>query len=432
MTVYTVQIGDTVYSIADKFNIPYMRLVQQNIIQPNYDLVVGQNLVITYPDKVHNVLNGDTLQSIADAYGISVIQLLQNNPNLSDREFLNIGEEIIISFSKDNEEEIEVNGYAFSYINVDTLRKTLPYLTYLTIANYRVNPTGDIYIPNDENIINATLAYGVAPIMMLSTIVDERQGRGSYGTSHRILNDQEIQNNLIDNILVVLSEKKLFGVNFGFQHILKDDLQNYIDLISKTKLRLQDKGYLTFVTCIPSVFGFIPDANNDLTYFNQIGQLADRVILISYQWSYAYIPVVEQTTVSFINKFVNFIVTQIPPEKILVGITRVGYDWELPYVENESLVNSIAPNSAIVLANDIDANILFDEETQTPYFYYTIYGIEHLVWLKDAKTVNSILDIVNIYHLGGVSVWNIMIFEPQTWIVIVSRYPIAKVTNISF
>ena len=29
MTVYTVQQGDTIYSVAKKFNIPYMRLLQQ-------------------------------------------------------------------------------------------------------------------------------------------------------------------------------------------------------------------------------------------------------------------------------------------------------------------------------------------------------------------------------------------------------------------
>ena len=38
MVVYTVQPGDTIYTIAEKFNIPYMRLLQQNITQPDYGL----------------------------------------------------------------------------------------------------------------------------------------------------------------------------------------------------------------------------------------------------------------------------------------------------------------------------------------------------------------------------------------------------------
>ena len=34
---------------------------------------------------------------------------------------------------------MEVNGYAFSYIDLDTLKKTLPFLTYLTIAGVSNN-----------------------------------------------------------------------------------------------------------------------------------------------------------------------------------------------------------------------------------------------------------------------------------------------------
>ena len=424
MVTYTVQPGDTIYSIAEYFNVPYMRLVHHNIIQPNYDLAVGQNLVITYPEQVHYIQSGDTLQSIADAYGVSEIQLMQNNPQISDRDYLYIGEEIIISYAKDIE-EIEVNGYAFSYINVDILKKTLPFLTYLTILGYQITATGDINVPDDTNIIKITREYGVAPLMMCSTL--NVQGEGSFEITHTILNDKNIQENYINNILRILRQNNLSGINFGCQFILKEDLQNYINLMAEVKLKLQEEGYLVFITIVPSTFGFVPDDNNDSPYFYQIGQIADRVILISYQWTYAYIPLVEQTTVKFLDKYVQYMVTQIPPEKILVGITRVAYDWELPYVEERLLVNSLTNTSALNLANSLGVDILFDEETQTPYFYYTFNGVEHFVWFKDAKTIISILDLVNKYHLAGISVWSIMDFGPQTWTIINSTYDITKV-----
>lgn len=428
MTVYTVQPGDTIYTIAEKFNIPYTRLVQQNLIRPNYDLVVGQNLVITYPEQVYYIQSGDTLQSIADAFEVSDIQLLQNNPQLSDRDYFYIGEEIIISYKKDIE-ELEVNGYAFSYIDVNTLKKTLPLLTYLTILGYQITATGDIVAPNDTNIIKIAKEYGVAPLMMCTTL--NIQGQGSYEITHTILNDENLKENYINNIIRVLRQNNLAGINFGCQFILKEDLQSHINLMAEVKSRLQNEGFLVFITIVPSTYGFVPGGVNDSTYFYQIGQIADRVILISYEWTYAAIPLVAQTTVNFLEIYVQYAVTQIPSNKILLGITRVAYDWELPYIENESNIKALTNTSAINLAYDMGVDILFDEETQTPYFYYTYSGTEHFVWFKDANTINSILNLINKYNLKGISVWSIMDFGPATWTVINSQKKIEK-ANSSF
>jgi spore germination protein len=422
MTVYTVQPGDTIDTIAEKFNVPYTRIQQQNITQPDDNLVVGQNLVITDPEIVYYAQSGDTLQSIAEAYGVSMIQLLQNNPYLTDRFYLNIGEEVIISYLKEG--EIEVNGYAFPYIDIDILKRTLPFLTYLTIPGYQITATGDIMVPEDEEIIEIAREYGVAPLMMCSTL--STQGTGDYAITHNILNDINARENYINNIIQVLRQSNLSGVNFGCQFILEEDLQDYINLMAEIKVLLQREGYIVIITIVPSTYGFMPEGNNDITYFYQIGQIADRVILISYQWSYAYISLVEQTTIKFLEKYVQYAVTQIPPEKILVGITRVAYDWELPYVENESNVNSLTNTSSLNLAYDLGVNIMFDEETQTPYFYYIMNGIEHLVWFKDVKTIISILDLVKRYHLKGISVWSIMDYGPQTWAVINATYHAAK------
>jgi spore germination protein len=285
--------------------------------------------------------------------------------------------------------------------------------------------TGDINVPEATNIIEIAKEYGVAPLMMCSTL--NIQGRGSYETTHIILNNAAIQENYINNILRVLRQNNLSGINFGCQFILKEDLQNYINLMAEVKLRLQKEGYLVFITIVPSTFGFVPDGDNNSCYFYQIGQIADRVILISYQWTYADISLVEQTTVKFLDKYVQYAVTQIPSDKILIGITRVAYDWEAPYIESN--VNLLTNTSVLNLAYELGINILFDEETQTPYFYYTTDGITHFVWFKDAKSIISILNLINKYNLKGISVWSIMDYGPATWTVINSQKKIEKLPD---
>lgn len=424
MDIYVVKPGDTVASIAERFKLPYEKIVHDNNIIPEYGIVNGQIIILAYPKQTYIVKPGDTWKSIASDNGISVIQLLKNNPFLLDRTYLNEGEELIIDYER-KENPIEVNAFVFSYINDAILKKTLPYLTYITIAGYRITPFSEIEAPNDAFVINTAKEYGVAPIMLLSTVSE--QGKGSFGITNKILNDQALQTQLINNILALLREHEFYGINFGFINIIPSDLQNYINFIVRSKEILAKEGYQVQVSLVPKTFGFTEDETLDNTYFQQVGQVADRVILMSYTWASSYIPNFELTTIPFLRRYVQYAITQIPPEKISLGYTRIAYDWELPYVEGESDVTAIANSQALALASQFGMDLGFDEEQVTPYFRYYVDGIQHFVWFKDARTLDAILDIITEYNLVGISIWNTMDFTPQLWVTINSQYHVVKV-----
>ncbi|MDF2510780.1 MAG: Peptidoglycan-binding lysin domain protein [Herbinix sp.] len=427
MRIHTVQPDETIYTIAEDYQIPVERLLKDNNLPPNYRLNDGQSLIITYPEKTYLVQDGDTLQSIADANEISVKQLLRNNPHLSDRDYLYIGEEIVLSYPQ--QQDIKVIGYAFSYIHKNILIKSLPFLTYLTIINYRVLADGSILSVNDTEVLELAKEYGVAPIMMLSSI--DEQGRSSYGVNHTLLNNYEARSLLIGNVLNILNEKGFIGIDIGFQAILPEDIPVYIEFIRIMTYSLNQEGYEVFVTLVPSTFGYISGIQNDIPYFSQIGEIANHVILISYQWATAFIPTVAQTTVNFLRDYLNYVLTQIPPEKIFIGLTRLAYDWELPYIEGETTGrgNVLTNADALTLANQTNAEINYDDKTQTPYFHYNITGVDHFVWFKDARSVNAIISLVNEYNLEGIAIWNIMYYAPQTWLVLNSQYNIISENN---
>lgn len=428
MEIYVVQPGDTISLVAEKFNVPFERLVRDNNISSDYLINVGQILLITKPAQTYIVQDGDTLESIAAAQDVTLLQLLQNNPHLLDRSNLIIGEELILRFEKN--ERMEVNAFTFSYIRREDLQKKLLFITYLTIADYRVTVQGDIIEPNDgATVIQMAKDYGVAPIIMLSTLTE--QGRGSYGISHKLFNDIDLQNELIQNLLLLLTEKQLYGVNFGFQYIIAEDLQNYVDFIVRAKEVLRREGFQVWVTLMPKTFGYQEGGKEENPYISQIGQIADVVILLSYQWTVAYIPNVEQTTIPYIRGYTEYVLTHIPPEKIMIGYTRIAYDWELPYVEGESPVVALANSDALRLANQIGTNLGFDEYYMTPYYYYERDGIEHFVWFKDARTLVALLDIAVEYNLKGISIWNVMEYTPQLGVTLNALFDIPKIYHVA-
>jgi len=95
----------------------------------------------------------------------------------------------------------------------------------------------------------------------------------------------------------------------------------------------------------------------------------------------------------------------------------------LPYRQCTA-AKSLAPQEAVRLAISADAQILYEEEQQAPYFYYTDKTGEHVVWFEDARSVAAKYALAAQYGLYGVSFWNLMRPFPQSWLVLNNRYQI--------
>lgn len=95
ISVYVVHEGDTLSQIAKMFNVSINTIVWANDIE-NGVIVPGQNLVILPISGIrHIVKSGDTIQSIAQKYDGDLKEILQYN-NLSAETKLAVGDEIII------------------------------------------------------------------------------------------------------------------------------------------------------------------------------------------------------------------------------------------------------------------------------------------------------------------------------------------------
>ena len=84
---------------------------------------------------------GDSLYKIGKNYGVSVDQLVRAN-GIDPNKYLVVGDSLIVPGTREKQGTLEVNGYAYPFIERAVLKKTLPYLTYLSIFSYGVTPEG--------------------------------------------------------------------------------------------------------------------------------------------------------------------------------------------------------------------------------------------------------------------------------------------------
>lgn len=424
MTLHVVQNGETVNSIADKYGVPADRLILENGIETTRGLVVGEALVIVQPEITYIIQEGDTLSDIADRYGVTVFQLLRNNPYLSDREFIYPGETIVISYEGNKIRAIATNGYAYPFINMNVLRMTLPFLTYLTVYNYEVTAQGDINDIDDTEIIQEAKAYGVAPIMML--VPSSQSVEEEINVIHSILSSQEIQDSLMNNVIQILQSKGYSGVSINTPYLIPKERSLYEEFIVKFADRISKAGYKVYDTFSIRVFELLTGTIFNGLDYSRISQEVDGITLITYTFGYSEGIPPGTLAMDTFRRFWEKATELIPPEKAEMGIAVYGYVWQLPYIPYLSKGMAVSYEAALSIAFQENVEIQFDEITNIAYYQY-ISGEEFVVRFWDARSIDNFVKIVPELGLDGISIWNVMSWFPQMWLVINSQYDIIKI-----
>jgi spore germination protein len=426
MNLHVVQPGETINSIAEYYNIPVDRLILENGITNPENLATGQTIVIVQPEVLYTVQAGDSLESIAKQHGTTPMELLRNNPYLSDMEFLYAGETIVISYQTNRKRTIATIGYTFSYIDRSVLIKTLPFLTYLTIFNYRTTSEGEIISnADDTEIIQLAKAFDVAPMMFISTMTEE--GIVSREVTYNIINNPTVQDRFIDNALYILRTKGFYGINIYAENVTNGNIDSIAAYLKKASAIFHSEGYKVLVTITPATNVDIPGVNFERLDYSKLSEYADGIIFSSYDWARSYSYPSAIFPVNILRELLDYVVSIIPPEKIFLGVTALGYDWTLPYVPGATEAVVISNNSAVQIAAENKIPIQFNEVAQSSYFYYIDSdGILHVVWFKDARSFNARTGLIEEYNLQGISIWTIMRFDTRMWLIINNQYYIQK------
>lgn len=426
MIIHVVRTGETIYSISEYYKISVDRLILENGITNPDNLAIGQTIVIVQPETIHTVEPGDTLVSIAEQYGVSPMDLLRNNPYLSEIEFMYPGEIIVINYQTNRTRTIATSGYTFPYIDKSVLIKTLPYLSYLTIFNYRATSGGEIITNDDDTeIIQLSKAYGVAPMMLVSTITEE--GIASSEVSYEILNNPSVQDSLVYNSLEILKMKGYYGINVYISNITYDNIDIMAEYLKRASEIFHSEGYRIVITITPDINFNTPIVSFEKIDYSKLSEYVDGIILASYEWARLYSYPSSIFSVNILREWLDYMVSIIPSEKFFLGVTTQGYDWTLPYVPGATGATVISNNDAVQIAARNNISIHFNEAAQSPYFYYVdSNGNLHIIWFKDARSFDARARLAAEYNLQGLSFWTIMRFDAQLWLIINTQYYIEK------
>ena len=364
--------------------------------------------------EIHEVKQGDTVDTIAAFYGVSPASVIYDN-QLAYPYALAVGQALLISTSPVSEPTFSAysGGYAYPFIEEMVLQETLPFLSYLFIFSYGFTTEGELVPPtlDDQFMIQWAYRLGARPILTLTPFGPDGMFNNYLITT--MVNDEVVKNRLFQNLLAAMNEKGFQGVDVDFEYILSADRVPFADFVADLKSFLAPYGYTVSVALAPKTSDDQPGLLYEGKDYGLLGNAADWVLLMTYEWGYTYGPPMAVAPINKVIEVVNYAVTRIDPSKIHLGIPNYGYDWPLPYEKGVTKARTISNTEAVQIAIRAGVPILFDETAMSPYFTYTENGIRHEVWFEDVRSLTEKYSLLPSYQLRGISIWQIMkLFRP--------------------
>lgn len=375
---------------------------------------------------IYVVQPGDTVDSIAAAYGVNVWRMIEDNQIIYPYE-LAVGQALFIDLgTRIPTGELRVSGYAYPFISEWVLQQTLPYLSELPIFSYGFTTEGELVPPkfSEDWMIAMAKEYGTQPILTL-TPLDENGNFSNY-LIHRVVNNQSAIDTLIGNLISIMYEKGYVGVDIDFEYILGEDRDAFTAFVWQVAEQMRANGFHTSIALAPKTSADQPGVLYEGKDYRALGEAVDHALLMTYEWGYTYGPPMAVAPLNQVRRVVEYAVTEIPVEKLDLGIPNYGYDWPLPYVRGVTAAMPIGNVQAVQIAIEQGVPIQFDELAQSPFFTYEMDGVQHEVWFEDVRSIQQKFELIREFGLGGCGYWQIMRWWRANWRLLYKNFYIRK------
>ena len=377
--------------------------------------------------EIHVVKPGESVDTIAVLYGISPATIIYDN-QLSYPYALAVGQALLIFASPVSEPSFSayIGGYAYPFIDETILQETLPFLSDLLIFSYGFTTEGELVPPasDDQFMIQEAYNLGARPLLTLTPFGPNGMFNNFLITT--MVNDETVKNNLLRNLLMTLNEKGFQGVDVDFEYILPADRIPFAGFVADLKNFLAPYGYTVSVALAPKTSDDQPGLLYEGKDYGLLGEAADWVLLMTYEWGYTYGPPMAVAPINKVREVVEYAVTRIDPSKIHLGIPNYGYDWPLPFEKGITKARVIGNVEAVQIAVSAGVPIEFDETAMSPFFRYEQDGILHEVWFEDVRSLREKFSLLPAYGLRGMGYWQIMRLFRAGWLLLQDTFQIKK------
>ncbi|MDQ0246463.1 spore germination protein [Bacillus fengqiuensis] len=424
MPVHVVQVGDSLWRIADIYGVSVETIVEVNGLQDSSSIVPGLALYIPQRDvpiRYYTVQSGDTLWKLAQRFNTSPRIIFTANPGINLNR-LNIGQRIRIP--SPTKLSMTTLGFIVPYAPESFLplyADIAEYLTYTAIVAYSFTAEGNIRRELDDTaVLVRSKQLNVSPLLCIRNYINEQFSADLAG---QVLGSPTLRNNLVRSMVRTVNELGYAGVSIDFEFVppaRRNDFNNFLRDLK------QALGELILHVNVHSKTRDIPTNRIIGAYdYQMIGEIADIVAVMTMDYGYPSGPPNPVSPANWMEEVIKYSVSVIDPRKLQVAFPLYGYDWILPFKpENPTRALTIlgAQNQAIQNGSLIQ----YDATFKAPFYFYWKGGEQHMVWFEDIRSYMAKYELVDLYQLLGVTFWQLRFPFPQNWAYMERNFTIVR------
>lgn len=306
-----------------------------------------------------------------------------------------------------------VLGYTTYYYSGDTssyysMLNNKPLINEIATDTYTSDSSGNITGDLPTNQLSYANSNNIKAMAMVTNAFNPSIGKV-------VLESSANRQNLINNILNALVANNYKGVNIDFEGLYASDRSYYTTFIQELYNTLHPRGYLVTAAVPAKTYDSLTDGWSGAFDYVQLGKYLDQVVIMTYDEHYLGGSPGPIASIGWVQNVVNYAVTALPREKILLGIAAYGYDW----ASSGNKAYGINQVTSIISQNNVQAQ--WDSVSQSPYFNYSLNGVSHTVWYENAQSISYKLDLVNNNNLLGVAIWRLGLEDSNYWNMINSK-----------
>ncbi len=344
-----------------------------------------------------------------------------------------------------------VLGYYVPYdpSSWQTLQAHAGTLDYLAAQWVWVDPCGGISTQDDRTLHAFAREKGVPVLPSVLT--------SSGWLNHRLLTDEPTTTRFLDQLVTYVLDEGYAGLDLDLEGVDAADRQAYTDFVARLADALHARGKL-LTLAVPAKTWDARTGWAGAYDYAALARHADLVLIMSYAYTWSTSAPGSTAPLEWVDRVTAYAASQIPREKLLVGVAFYGYDWN---VTMGGPARALLYPQAVALSRQYGAPIALDPETRSATFEYVAAAGDrpatappappfrhdivrrnpgpcavrppvtptptprptptpapyqrHVVWLEDAASVAARLAVAAEHGAAGIGAWRLGEEDPGVW-----------------
>lgn len=243
------------------------------------------------------------------------------------------------------------------------------------------------------------------------------------GEIEKLIKCRSCQDKLTENILTIVREDQLDGVNLDLEYLgyvdekMRAQVTDFVFRLKNSLTKEFPRAQLSI-----DIYGGAANMNN-LWDFSKLGKIVDRIIVMGYDYKTKSSAIPGPTSPTLgesiwggnIWEDVRNLLSTIPSEKIILTVPFYGYAWET--TTGDLATAKTWPDSGETMTYKGAQNILadkskkaeqkWDEKSLTPYLVFYDQEAErwHIGFFENERSLDYKIDLIEQLNLGGMAIW---------------------------